>query len=64
MELVLTGFIGTALLMAAELREFVERGRPGSISAESSSVPSRLEPRVSTPKSVAREKEYLYDAAA
>jgi hypothetical protein len=63
MELVLTAFIGTVLLMAAELREFVQRGRPGSISTESSSAQARLEPRVSTDKSVARE-EYLYDAAA
>ncbi len=64
MELVLTAFIGTVLLMAAEFRDFIQHGRPGSISAESYSAPSRLSTRAAAEKSVAREKEYFYDAAA
>lgn len=64
MELVLIAFVGTLLLMAAELHDFVQRGRRHSITAPSSSAPSRLGTRAPAAKSVAREKEYFYDAAA
>ncbi len=44
MELVLIAFVGTLLLMAAELRDFIRRGRRHSISAESISAPDSLRP--------------------
>jgi hypothetical protein len=63
MELVLIAFVGTALLMAAELREFVQRRRTtSSITATSSTVMSSG--RVPAYKARATTNEDLYDAAA
>jgi hypothetical protein len=64
MELVLIAFVGTLLLMAAELRDFIRRGRRHSISAEPISAPTHLGTRATTAKSASRDEEDFYDAAA
>ena len=64
MELVLIAFVGTLLLMAAELRDFMQRGRPHSATAEFASVPSHRETRATAAKSASRAKDHFYDAAA
>jgi hypothetical protein len=46
MELVIIALVGTALLMAAELREFVMGGRSISATAESSALRSALSPKL------------------
>jgi hypothetical protein len=64
MELVLIAFVGTLLLMAAELRDFVRRGRIGSLPLPH--APRRDRPiraAVAAP-AVTPKKQYLYDAAA
>lgn len=64
MELVLIALVGTLLLMAAELRDFVQRGRRHSEPGPTASAASRLMSRPSAGKPVRTEKKYLYDAAA
>jgi hypothetical protein len=64
MELILIAFVGTALLMAAEFRDFVRRGRTSAVAAESFPARSHSATRVSAPKSVAAENDDCYDAAA
>ena len=64
MELVLIAFLGTVLLMAAELGYFVRRRRPTSVTAEASSSVSRLFARSRAAKSWAEEYADYYDEAA
>ena len=64
MELILIAFVGTALLMTAELRDFFLRGRTHSVAAESFSARSHSVARVPAYKSVAAENDRFYDAAA
>jgi len=63
MELVIIAWVGTALLMVAELREFVGRRRFISGMAESSSA-LFTSARTTTARSWAAENENFYDAAA
>jgi hypothetical protein len=61
MELVVIGFVGTALLMAAELRDFARRGRSTAVTLDTSSTL----PRPSTKaKSWAEAHKDFYDKAA
>jgi hypothetical protein len=64
MELILIAFVGTALLMVAELRDFIQRGRTHSVATESFSARSHSATRVPAHKSVAAENDDFYDAAA
>ena len=63
MELVVIALFGTALLMAAELREFVLRRRFIFVSAEPVSAPS-ASARAPGTTLWAAEEENFYDAAA
>ena len=64
MELVLIAFVGTVVLMAAELGHFLERRRPISVTAEASSAVSRLFTRSRAAKSWAADYADFYDEAA
>jgi len=64
MELAFIAFVGTVLLMAAELRDFVQRGRVHSVTGESFSARSHPAARGPAHKSVAAQNDYFYDAAA
>jgi hypothetical protein len=64
MELIFIGFVGTGLLMAAELGDFVERRRPTSVTVEASSAVSRLFARSRAAKSWAADYADFYDEAA
>ena len=64
MELALIAFVGTVLLMAAELGHFVGRRRPTSVTAEASSAVSRLFARSRAAKSWAEDYADFYDDAA
>lgn len=64
MELILIAFVGTGLLMAAELGYFVQRRRPTSVTAEASSAVSRLFTRSRAVRSWAAEYADFYDEAA
>jgi hypothetical protein len=63
MELVIIALVGTALLMAAELREFVMGGRSISATAESSALRSALSTQASDAESEAKKIEHIYDEA-
>ena len=64
MELVLIAFIGTVLLMTAELRDFVRRRGNNSLSVEFSSAPETTASRSLTNQSRGARNEDFYDAAA
>jgi hypothetical protein len=64
MKLALIAFIGTVLLMAAELGYFFERRRPTSVTAEASSGVTRLFARSRAVKSWAADYADFYDEAA
>lgn len=64
MELVLIAFLGTLLLMAAELGYFVRHRRPTSLTTEASSAVTRLFVRSRAAKSWAEEYADFYDEAA
>jgi hypothetical protein len=64
MELVLIAFVGTVLLMTAELRDFVRRGRSNSLSVVSSSAPDASSSRFAAKQSESAENEDFYEAAA
>jgi hypothetical protein len=63
-ELALIAFVGTALLMAAELGDFLEHRRPTSVTTEASSAVSRLFARSRAAKSWSAEYADFYDEAA
>ena len=64
MELALIAFVGTVLLMAAELGHFVQRRRPPAVTAEASSGVSRLFARSRAARSWAADYADFYDEAA
>ena len=64
MELILIAFLGTALLMAAELRDFIQRGRTPAVAVESFSARSHCATQVPASKPVAAGNDHFYDAAA
>jgi hypothetical protein len=64
MELAIIAFVGTVLLMAAELRHYVRRRRPTALTAEASSAVSRLFARSRAAKSWAEDYADFYDEAA
>jgi hypothetical protein len=64
MELALIAFVGTVLVMAAEVGHFLERRRPTSVTAEASLAVSRLFARSRAAKSWAEECADLYDELA
>ena len=64
MELAFIAFVGTVLLMAAELGYFVERRRPTSVTSEASAGVSRLFARSRAAKSWAADYADFYDEAA
>ncbi len=64
MELASIAFVGTALMMAAELGHFIGHRRPTSVTAEASSAVSRLFARSRAAKSWAADYADFYDEAA
>jgi hypothetical protein len=64
MELVLIAFVGTVLLLTAELRDFVRRRGNNALSVEFSSAPYVTSSRYFANESRRAENEDLYDAAA
>jgi len=64
MELALNPFIGTALIIAAELSYYVQRRRPISVTTEASSAVSRLFALSRAVKSWEKEYTDIYDEAA
>ena len=64
MELALIAFVGTVLLIAAELGSFIQRRRPISVTAEASSAVARLFALSHAIKSWAKEYADFADEAA
>jgi len=64
MELILIAFVGTALLMVAELRDFIQRRRTYAVAAESYCARSHSASRVPAHEAVAADNDCFYDAAA